>query len=279
MDTKKPIWLYVLIVVLVVGLCSVFLSQIRGKNAGSAVGAIGEQNKKIAEQDRKLAGQDKRFAGQDKRLDELEKIAGKIDEIQAQLNTRKIDIKDSDMALIEEIIEKQVKLNVRRGDRPKIGVVSVEKIFQDCKRSAKYREETVAVRDGANAELGKLKAEIDADNEGLKTLKVGSSDYMALMKEVLTKQASLQVKQKFYEQQMALNERKLIEGLYKDILRKTSEVAKEKGLDLVFERSEPKLPAPTANELTTTISTHKLVYSGELSDITDDVIARLDSEE
>ncbi|MHC4461761.1 MAG: OmpH/Skp family outer membrane protein [Planctomycetota bacterium] len=279
MDIKKPIWLYVLIVVLMVGLCSVFLSQIKGRNAGSTVGAIEEQNKKLAEQNRKLAGQDKRFAGQDKRLDELEKIAGKIDEIQAQLNTRKIDIKDSDMALIEEIIEKQVKLNVRRGDRPKIGVVSVEKIFQDCKRSAKYREETIAVRGRANAELGKLKAEIDADNEGLKTLKVGSSDYMALMKEVLTKQANLQVKQKFYEQQMVLNERRLIEGLYKDILRKTSEVAKEKGLDLVFERSEPKLPAPTANELTATISTHKLVYSGELSDITDDVIARLDSEE
>jgi len=279
MDIKKPIWLYVLILVLVIGLCLVFLSQIGGKNTGSTMGVTDEQKKKLAEQDRRFSEQDKRFAEQEKRLAELEKIAGKIGEIQAQLNTLKIDINDSDMALIEEIIEKQVKLNVRSGDRPKIGVVSVEKIFQDCNRSARYREEALAERDKANAELGKLKAEIDADNEGLKTLKAGSNDYMALMKEVLTKQADLQVKQKVYEQQMGLKERKMVEGLYKDILQETSKVAKEKDLDLVFERSEPKLPAITANELTATISTHKVVYSGELLDITDDVLARLDSEE
>ncbi|GAI79705.1 unnamed protein product, partial [marine sediment metagenome] len=59
----------------------------------------------------------------------------------------------------------------------------------------------------------------------------------------------------------------------------TSEVAKQKDLDLVFERSEPELSAPSAKELTVTISTHKLVYSGELLDITDEVMARLDSEE
>ena len=272
MDIKKPILLYVLIVVLVVVLCSVFLFQSGGKNAGPETGAIDEQNKKLAEQE-------KRFTEQDRRLAELEKIAKKIDEIRAQLDTRKIDIKDYDMSLIREMIEEQVKLNVRSGDRPKIGVVSVEKIFQDCKRSVKYREEAIAERDRANAELGKLKAEIDAENERLKTLKAGSSDYMALMKEVLTKQANLQVQQKFYEQQMALKEQKMVEGLYRDILRKTNEVAKQKGLDLVFERSEPKLSAPSAKELTMTISTHKLVYSGELLDITGEVMTRLDSEE
>jgi len=257
----------------------VFLSQSGGKNAGREMEAIAEQNKKLAEQDSKLVEQDKKLAGQDKRLAELERIARKIDEIQAQLNTRKIDIKDYDMSLIEEMIEKQVKLNVRSGDRLKIGVVSVEKIFQDCKRSVKYREEAIAERDRVNAELGKLKAEIDAEKEGLKTLKAGSSDYMSLMKEVLTKQANLQVQQTFYEQQMALKEQKMVEGLYKDILRETSEVAKQKDLDLVFERSKPELSAPSAKELTVTISTHKLVYSGELLDITDEVMARLDSEE
>ena len=256
------------IVILVVVLCSVFLFQNGAKNAGemeTIAGRLTEQGKRIAEQDERLA--------------ELEKIAKKIDEIQAQLNTRKIDIKDYDMSLIEEMIEKQVRLNVRSGDRPKIGVVSVEKIFQDCKRSVKYREEAIAERDRVNAELGKLKAEIDAEKEGLKTLKAGSSDYMSLMKEVLTKQANLQVQQTFYEQQMALKEQKMVEGLYKDILRETSEVAKQKDLDLVFERSEPELSAPSAKELTATISTHKLVYSGELLDITDEVMARLDSEE
>jgi len=272
MDIKKPVWLYVLVVVLVVVLCSVFLFQNGGKSDGHEMEAIAEQNKKLTEQDKRLTGQDKRLA-------ELERMAKKLDEIQAALNTRKVEIKDYDMALIQEMIEKQVKLNVRSGAGPNIGVVSVEKIFQDCKRSVKYREETIAERDRVNAELGKLKAEIDAGKEGLRTLKVGSSDYMTLMKEVLTKQANLQLQQTFYEQQRALKEQKMVEGLYKDILQETSEVAKQKDLDLVFERSEPELSAPSAKDLTVTISTHKLVYSGELLDITDEVMARLDSEE
>jgi len=270
MDVRKTTWLYVLVVILVVVLCSVFLSQIGGKSDGREMEAIDEQNKKLAEQDN-------RFAGQDKRLTELERIARKIAEIQAALNTRKVEINDDDMSLIQEIIEKQVKLNVRSGAGPKIGVVSVEKILRGCKRSVKYREEAIAEWERVNAELQKLKAEIDAENEGLKTLKAGSSDYMALMKEVLTKQANLQVQQTFYEQQRGLKEQKMVEGLYKDILRETSEVAKQKGLDLVFERSEPELPAPSAKELTETISTHKLVYGGGLLDITEDVMARLDS--
>lgn len=275
MDIGKTTWLYLVIVILVVVLCSVFLFQNGAKNAGEMETIAG----RLTEQDKKLAEQGKRIAEQDEKLAELEKTAKKIDEIQAQLNTRKIELNNDDMSLIREMIEEQVKLNVRSGDKPKIGVVSVEKIFQDCKRSVKYREEAIAERDRVNAELGKLKAEIDAEKEGLKTLKAGSSDYMSLMKEVLTKQANLQVQQTFYEQQMALKEQKVVEGLYKDILRETSEVAKQKDLDLVFERSEPKLSSPSAKELTATISTHKLVYSGELLDISDEVMARLDSEE
>ena len=276
MDIKKPIWLYVLLVVLVVVLCSVFLFQNGTKNTGE-IEAIAEQNKRLAEQDRKLAEQSKRFAEQDKKLAELERIAKKVDEIQAQLNTLKIDIKDDDRQLIKEIIEKQVKLNVGSGDRLKIGVVSVPKIFQDCKRTVRYKEEAVAEWQRVNAELERLKAEVEAESEGLKTLKTGSSDYMALMKEVLTKQANLQVQQTFYEQQRVLKEQKMVEGLYKDILRETGEVAKQKGLDLVFERSEPTLPALSPAELERAMGTHKLLYGGGCLDITGEVIARLDS--
>jgi Skp family chaperone for outer membrane proteins len=276
MDIKKPIWLYVLLVVLVVVLCSVFLFKNGTKSAGE-MEAIAEQNERLAEQDRKLAEQSKRFAEQDKKLAELERIAKKVDAIQAQLNTLKIDIKDDDMLLIKEIIEKQVKLNVGSGDRLKIGVVSVPKIFQDCKRTVRYKEEAVAEWQRVNAELERLKAKVEAEREGLKTLKTGSSDYMALMKEVLTKQANLQVQQTFYEQQRVLKEQKMVEGLYKDILRETGEVAKQKGLDLVFERSEPALPALSPTELERAMGTHKLLYGGGCLDITGEVIARLDS--
>ncbi len=161
---------------------------------------------------------------------------------------------------------------------PKIGVVSVQKILQHCKRSAKYREEAIAEQNKVIAESDKLKAEIEADKAGLKTLKVGTSDYMARVKEIFEKQASLQAAQEFRKQQISLKDQQWIEGLYKAILQQTSEVAKQKGLEMVFEKSEPEFPAQSANELMRAIDTNKLLYSGGCLDITDEVMARVDEE-
>jgi Skp family chaperone for outer membrane proteins len=283
-DIDKSIWVYVLLVVLAVALCGLLLFRNGGRNPGHETETIAEQNKRIAEQDARLADQERRLieqgkglAEQDKKLAELERIAKKIDAIQAQLNTRKIDIKDDDMALIKEMIEQQVKLNAGPGGAPKIAVISVQEIFKNCKRTANYMKEVVAERERINAEEEKLKAEIDARKDGLKTLKVGSDEYMALMKEVLTKQADLQVRETLHERQRVLKEQQMVEGLYKDILRETEEVAKQKGLDLVFERSIPELPALSPAELEQTMGMHKLLYGGGSLDITKEVMARLDS--
>ena len=161
----------------------------------------------------------------------------------------------------------------------KVGIVSMRRVLQECKRSAKYRGEALAERDRVLAELERLRAEIGADQAALNTRKVGSNDYMSLYKEILDKQASLQAQQKFYEQQVGVREQTMIEGLYKDILKVVGEVAEEKGLALVFEKSEPELPAVSASDLMRTIDTNKLLYSGGGLDISDEVIARLDASE
>ena len=160
----------------------------------------------------------------------------------------------------------------------RIGVVSIRKIFQDCKRNAKYRQEATAEQDKVIAELKKLSKEIEAERAGLQTLKAGSDDHLALMKEILAKQANLQALQEFHKQQIALKDQKWTEELYKDILREVREVAEQKSLDLVFEKDEVELPALSANELMLTIRTHKLLYSGGCLDVTDEVTARLDGE-
>jgi len=160
----------------------------------------------------------------------------------------------------------------------KVGVVSVQKIFKDCKRSVRYREEAIAERSGIEAELDKLAKEIEAGKAGLKTLKAGSSEHLEHVREVLKKQGSYEAQREFYKQQVVLKEQRIIERLYEDILRESCEVAEEKGLGLVFERSEPELPASNSSDLTLTISTHKLLYSGGCLDITEEVMARLDAE-
>jgi Skp family chaperone for outer membrane proteins len=161
----------------------------------------------------------------------------------------------------------------------KIGVVSILKVFQKCKRNEKYRQTALAEQAKADAEIDKLSKEIEAEQAGLKTLKVGSEDYLARGKQILTEKASLQAQQDFYKQQAAIKEQQWAEEVYKDVLKIVAEVAKEKGLDMVFERDEPEFPTSNYTELMTVISTHKVLYSGGCEDISDEVLARLDAEQ
>ncbi|MHC4641966.1 MAG: OmpH family outer membrane protein [Planctomycetota bacterium] len=285
MNTKKAIWPLMLVTVVFVVLCSGFLFKSKPKDTDVQVGAIAKQDKKItaleekiAEQNKAISLQNKLLAAQDKRFEELAGLTARLDKIQAEMKTKEIDINESDMAQIQQMIEKQVKLNVRKADMPAMGVVSIRKIFRNCKKTAQYREATNAERQKLSAELVKLDNEIKAQREGLKTLKIGSENHLAQVKEILQKQASLQAQQEFHKQQLSLKEQQLTEDIYKDILRITSDIAKQKGLDLVFEASEPDLPASSPTELELSMGTHKLLYGGGCLDITEEVITRLDSE-
>lgn len=162
-------------------------------------------------------------------------------------------------------------------DSLKIGVLKIRKIFEQCKKNEEYKKMMTSEQEKAVAELEKLKAELDADRAGLRTVKVGSSEHMALMKQVLAKQANYEAQQQFHQQQMAIKEQQWIEQLYRDVVRITSEVAQEKGLGLILEASEPELSDTSAENLVMSIRTHKLLYSGGCEDVTDEVLSRLDA--
>jgi Skp family chaperone for outer membrane proteins len=132
-------------------------------------------------------------------------------------------------------------------------------------------------RDKLEAELESLSKDIDASKSRLKMLKPGSADYLSDMKDVLEKQGSLQAKQEYFKRQMDMREQAVIEQLFKDVINATAVVAKEKGFDMVFEKSEPDLPAANSNELTLTISTYKVLYNAGCEDITDAVMAKVDA--
>jgi Skp family chaperone for outer membrane proteins len=160
----------------------------------------------------------------------------------------------------------------------KVGVVSILKVFRNCKKNEKYRQLTAEEQAKTEAELGKLSKEIEAEETGLKALKAGSDDYLARAKQILTGRASLQAQQDFYKQRGMLKEQQWTEEVYKDILKIIAEVAKEKGIDIVLERDEPEFPLSNYTELMTVISTHKVLYSSGCEDISDEVLARLDAE-
>lgn len=167
-----------------------------------------------------------------------------------------------------------------KGDTPssKIGIVSILKVFRDCKRSAAHRTEFNAEQSKIRAALKTLSKEIEKQEAGLKALKPESSDYLAQRKELIDKQARLEAQQKFYKEQAILKQYKLSKELYQDILRITSELAEQKGLDLVLEKDEIDEISLSVNEISRTMSTHKVLYSGGCIDISDEVVARLDKE-
>ena len=158
----------------------------------------------------------------------------------------------------------------------KVAVVSIQKIFQSCKKGVGYRKEAIAEQDRIVAELDKLSKEIEAEKSGLRTLKENSSDYMAMAKGLFEKQASYQARQEFYKQQMELKDKLWTKDIYEDILRIAGEIAKEKGLDLVFREDEVDFSETNASELGLAMRTQKVLYSGGCLDITDEITARLD---
>jgi Skp family chaperone for outer membrane proteins len=159
----------------------------------------------------------------------------------------------------------------------KVGVVSIIRVFRDCKKNEKYRQSAVAQQTRDEAEMEKLSKGIEAEEAGLKALKAGSDDYLTRVKQILTARAGLQAQQEFYRQQAALKEQQWTEGVYRDVLKIVAEVAKEKGIDIVLEKDEPEFPTSNYTELMTVISTHKVLYSSGCEDISDEVLARLDA--
>ena len=161
----------------------------------------------------------------------------------------------------------------------KIGIVSVERVLRDCKATGRYREQMTADNAKVAAEEDKLSKEIQALRTGLQigTLKIGSSDYLAQHWDLAQKEAELEARKEFNPQQQALKQQIWTQELYQKVLQATKELAEEKGLNLVLEKSEPEFPIQ--RDLGMIIGTYKVLYSGGCLDITNDVIARLDANE
>jgi Skp family chaperone for outer membrane proteins len=160
----------------------------------------------------------------------------------------------------------------------KIGVVSIAKILNNSKRSATHKMEISSEQNKNSAELDKLSTDLKATEAMLAALKQDSSDYLTQRKKYINMRVSLETKQAINKEQSILKQYRWRKKFYQDILRITSEVAGQKGLDVVLEKDEINVPVLGVNELNQTMLTHKVLYSGGCVDITDEVIARLDKE-
>lgn len=161
----------------------------------------------------------------------------------------------------------------------KIGIVSVMRIFRDSKKSVAHRTEIISEQNRMRAELESLAKQINAQEATIKALKPDSIDYLAQRKELIDKRSSLDAQQEFNRERMVLKEYKWSKEFYQEILQVTSELAKEKGLDLVLEQDQIELLPLSVNDIMRTISTNKVLYSSGCVEISGEVMARLDIEQ
>ena len=161
----------------------------------------------------------------------------------------------------------------------KIGTVSIVKIFRNCKRSTEHKTKIITEQNKIRAEFDNLSKQLSAQEDMLNALKRDSSDYMAQREEYINTHSKLEAQQTINKEQTVLKEYRWSKELYQDILRITTELAEQKGLDMVLEKNEIDSTTLSINEFNQTLRNHKVLYSGGCIDITDEVTARLDKEE
>ena len=160
----------------------------------------------------------------------------------------------------------------------KIGIVSVRGIFKKSQKHAAYSAQMGVRLKQAQAQLEQLAKKADVEEAGLRVLKEGTADYMQQLDAVLAKRAELQHRRDFLKQQQTLESKRWTEDVYEEVLAVVKQIATEKGLDLVLERTEPDFPI-SGEELMLTLSTHKVLYDTGCIDLTDEVAARVDASE
>ena len=97
------------------------------------------------------------------------------------------------------------------------------------------------------------------------------------MEEGMSKTAIVDSKRKFYDRQMSLKIKRWTEGLYSGILSIAEKTAKARGLDIVLSADEIDFPAADVRDLLTIIKTNKVLYHSDEMDITEEILAQLDS--
>jgi len=161
---------------------------------------------------------------------------------------------------------------------PKIGVVSIREVFENCELKKSIETALAAEGEARFNQLKAIEEEIEKGKVSLSKRKQGSEDYMEILEQMTLKQSEIEAKKEFYQQTLALKEMQGKEKIYRKALEVITEVAKAKGLDMVINRDDNYLsmpdvlpPAQSPSDLVLTTRTHKLYYFNKELDITADV--------
>ena len=160
---------------------------------------------------------------------------------------------------------------------PRVGIVSLRTVLEQCDKNAAANKKFEADGQRITRELKSLQDEATSLEAIIKTRKPGSDDYMEKMQQLMQKRAILEAKDKFHQQEFAIQQQKFAEELLQEVIVVTGEVAKSYGLDIVLAKEEFEFPVESSNELMLVIKTSKVLYYDDKLEITADILAAMNA--
>ncbi len=182
------------------------------------------------------------------------------------------------VAIVGMGVYRQVQAEATTAATAKVAVVDVTKVLETCKKHQAGKVKMEKEQTQTKAEFDTMKNELEALSQNIKLRKRGSEDYINLASQFEEKKAIMGAKNAFYEEKVTSQMQMWTEDLYKSLLIVVDKVAQQKGIDLVLAKEQLDLPAPSLRDFMLTIKTQKVLYNNPKMDITDEVLAALDSE-
>ncbi|MHC4552187.1 MAG: OmpH/Skp family outer membrane protein [Planctomycetota bacterium] len=159
----------------------------------------------------------------------------------------------------------------------KVGVVNVTKVLETSQKHKQWQERMQTERTKMEAEFQQMQKDLAALNESMKLREPGSEDFRKLSREFIEKKAIMDSKDASYQEIVTGEMQRWTESLYKKLLVVIDDVAKKKGLDIVLSDEDLVVPAPSLRDFMLTIKTKKVLYKNAQYDITNEVLAALDT--
>ena len=135
----------------------------------------------------------------------------------------------------------------------KIGIVGMRDVFAGSKKYLQCQAQSAKRASQSRAQLAELAKQVDVEEGDLATIKQGTVEYIKQLQVSLEARSKLQSQQEILKQQRMFEDKKAFEDIYQEVLNAVEAIAKEKGLDLVLERTAPKFPM-AGEEMVSTVS-------------------------
>jgi Skp family chaperone for outer membrane proteins len=167
---------------------------------------------------------------------------------------------------------------------PRIATVNPAKVFNDMKETKDLKQKMESDRTAIQNEGKRRADDLEEAKKKLTIFNEGSEEYNKASKDVIEKAVGLQTWQELIKADLARQQKAQMKNLFEKIEQATKEVAEQKKIDLVIVEQKIDLPSDpntmgqiTVDQLRQLINQRSVMYSNGKYDITNDVLANVDS--